>query len=63
ERAEITFTGEDELKDLARMMNIEAKAPARIHYVRDGKYFRVIQRDWEEASDNGENVPGLGHSE
>ena len=63
ERAEITFTGEDELKDLARMMNIEAKAPARIHYLRDGKYYRIIEREWEEASDNGENAPGLGHSE
>lgn len=51
---------EDELRELARLMNEESRPPAKIGYIRDGKYYRVVSREWEEVKTDGDAAAELG---
>lgn len=51
---------EDELRELAQLMNEESRSPAKVYYVREGKYYRVVSREWEEVKTDGDAAAELG---
>lgn len=51
---------EDELRELAQLMNEESRSPAKVYCVREGKYYRVVSREWEEVKTDGDAAEELG---
>lgn len=51
---------EDELRELAQLMNEESRSPAKVYCVREGKYYRVVSREWEEVRTDGDAAEELG---
>jgi DNA repair protein RadD len=46
QKAGASFDGVDLLEDWANRLN-KSKAPSRISYKKDGAYYRVLTRDWD----------------
>ena len=46
QKAGASFEGVDLLEDWAERLN-KSKPPSRISYKKDGKYYRILTRDWE----------------
>ncbi|WP_352402952.1 DEAD/DEAH box helicase [Pyramidobacter sp.] len=51
---------EDELRELAQLMNEESRSPAKVYCVREGKYYRVVSREWKVVEANGDAAAELG---
>lgn len=51
---------EDELRELAQLMNEESRPPAKVYCVREGKYYRVVSREWKVVEVNGDAAAELG---
>lgn len=51
---------EDDLRNLAKIMNENSQPPLKISYVRDGKYFKVVGREWKKVNIGVEPAEELG---